>query len=117
MPASLDTTNLFLGIIAVVSVLEALALLFLGVMGYRLYAKAMRTMQDIEERRIAPLVARVDGLMNAMDAVLVDVKIITNRVATQTARVDSAIRSTMHRVDDTAERVRDTVADRVQRFI
>ena len=39
---NLDTTNLLLGIMAAVSVLEALVLIGVGVMAYRLYTQAMR---------------------------------------------------------------------------
>ena len=39
---NLDTTNLLLGIMAAVSVLEALVFIGVGVMAYRLYGQAMR---------------------------------------------------------------------------
>jgi len=51
---SLDTTNLLLGILAAVSVLEALVLVGIGVMVWRLYTHARRTIHEIEQRQIAP---------------------------------------------------------------
>jgi hypothetical protein len=114
---NLDTTNVLLGIMAAVSVLEALLLIGLGVMGYRLYAQAMRTVREIEERQIAPLVARVNVLMARVDAILSDVKDVTTRVTTRTERVDAAIRHTMGRVDETADRVRSGVSARVSRVL
>jgi hypothetical protein len=114
---NLDTTNLLLGIMAAVSVLEALVLIGIGVMAYRLFGQAMRTVRDIEARQITPLVARVDALMTRVDAILADVKDVTARVTDRTERVDAAIRHTMGRVDETAGRVRSSVSSRVNRVL
>ena len=114
---NLDTTNLLLGIMAAVSVLEALVFIGVGVMAYRLYGQAMRTVRDIEARQITPLVARVDALMTRVDAILADVKDVTARVSDRTERVDAAIRQTMGRVDETAGRVRSSVSSRVNRVL
>src|SRR5216117_3129461 len=114
---NLDTTNLLLGIMAAVSVLEALLLIGVGVMAYRLYGQTMRTVRDIEARQIAPLVARVDALMTRVDAILADVKDVTARVTNRTERVDAAIRHTLGRVDETAGRVRSSVSSRVNRVL
>lgn len=114
---NLDTTNVLLGIMAAVSVLQALLLIAVGIMGWKLYSRAMQTVREIEERQVAPLVAKVNTLMTKVDAILLDVKDITSRVGQQTERVDSAIRHTMDRVDDTATRVKRSVAGRVGRFL
>ena len=53
---NLDTTNLLLGIMAAVSVVEAILLIGVGVMAYRMYGEAMRTIREIEQRQIALLV-------------------------------------------------------------
>ncbi len=112
---NLDTTNLLLGVMAAVSVLEAILLIGVGVMAYRLYTQAMRTVREIEERQLAPLVARVNVLMSRVDAILLDVKEVTSRVTDRTERVDAAIRHTMGRVDKTAERIGSSVSARVNR--
>ena len=112
---NLDTTNLLLGIMAAVSVLEAIVLIGLGVMAYRLYGQAMRAVREIEQRQIAPLVTHVNTLMTRVDAILGDLRDVTARVSTRTERVDSAIQHTINRVDETAWRVRSTVNSRVQR--
>jgi hypothetical protein len=91
---NLDTTNLLLGIMAAVSVLEALVLIGIGVMGYRLYTQTMATVREIGARQIVPLVARANALMTRVDGILVDVKDVTGRVSDRTERVDHAIRST-----------------------
>jgi hypothetical protein len=105
----LGTTNLLLGIMAVVSVLEALVLIGLAVSGFMMYRRVMQTVADLEVRQIAPLREKVDGI-------LVDVKTITSRVSQQTERVDHAISGTMDRVDETAERMKHTVRDKVEQF-
>ena len=115
--ANLNTTNLLLGIMAAVSVLEALALIAVGVMAYKAYSAAMQTIRDIEQRHVTPLVARAHAVMTTAEGVLADVKGITSRVGAQTERVDSAIRSTIDRVDETADRVRSSVASRINRFV
>lgn len=114
---NLDTTNLLLGIMAAVSVLQALLLIAVGVMAYRVYARTMQTVREIEQRQVAPLMAKVNTLMARVDDILVDVKQVTTRVTQQTERVDSALRHTLDRVDETAGRVRDTVAQRVNRVL
>jgi hypothetical protein len=114
---NLNTTNILLGILAGVSVLEALVLIGAAVMGYRLYRQAMQTVRDIEQRQVAPLAARVDAMMVRVDGILADLKNVTARVTSRTERVDSAIDHTMQRVDETAERVRASIAARISRIV
>ena len=102
----LHTTNVLLGIMAVVSVLEALVLIGMGVGGFLAYRRVTQLVSDLEARQIAPLREKVD-------AILADVKTVTARVSQQTERVDHAISGTMDRVDETAERVRSSVRDKV----
>ena len=92
----LHTTNVLLGIMAGVSVLEALLLIGMGVGGYLVYSRVMTLISDLEARQIAPLREKVD-------AILADVKSVTARVSQQTERVDHAISGTMGRVDETAD--------------
>ena len=112
---NLDTTNLLLGIMAVVSVLEALLLIGVGVMAVKLYRQTMETVKEIEQRQVAPLAAKVHALMGTVDGILVDVKGITSRLNQQSERVNSAISTTIDRVDETADRVRMSLGQRVQR--
>ncbi|MBI2829425.1 MAG: hypothetical protein HYX77_09180, partial [Acidobacteria bacterium] len=99
--ANLNITNILLGIMAAASVLQALVLIGLGVMAFRLYRQTLQTVRDIERRQIAPLAAQLTALMAKVDGILDDVKDATARVTRQTERVDSAIHQTMHRVDET----------------
>ena len=106
----LHTTNLLLGIMAAVSVLEALLLIGMGIGGYVVYGRVTTLIADLEARQVAPLREKVD-------AILADVKSVTARVSQQTERVDHAISGTMGRVDETAERVKGSVRDKVNQAV
>ncbi len=110
MEGQLDTTNLFLSILAVVSVLEALLLIGTGVAVYLVYRRVSELMATVEARHVAPAMARVNAILD-------DVKEVSNKVKDETERVDQAVRTTMDRVDDTAERVRSTVRARTGRLV
>ena len=109
MTAELGTTNLLLGIMAAVSVLEALVIIGIGVAGFLVYRKVTalvdRTMtiaEGIEARQVAPAMVRVNAILD-------DVRDVTAKVKEETERVDHAIHSTIDRIDDTAGRVRTNV--------
>jgi hypothetical protein len=102
----LHTTNVLLGIMAAVSVLEALLLIGAGIAGALMYRRVMQLVTDLEARQIVPLREKVD-------AILVDVKAVTARVNQQSERVDHAIAGTIDRVDETAGRVRESVREKV----
>ena len=104
--STLETTNLMLGIMAAVSVLEALVLIGVAVGAFMAYRRVLALINDLEARQIAPLRAKVDGI-------LTDVKSVTALVSHQTERVDHAIAGTMEKVDVTAERVKSTLMDKV----
>jgi len=106
MDPNLGTTNVLLGIMAAVSVLEALVLIGAGIAVFVVYRRVMQLVTDLETRQIAPLREKVE-------TILADVKTVTARVNQQTERVDHAINGTMGRVDETAERVRHSVRDKV----
>src|SRR5262245_42252527 len=99
MESHLATTNLLLGIMAAVSVLEALLLIGAGIGGWMVYRRVMELIAGLEERQVRPAMLRVNAILD-------DVKGVSAKVREETERVDHAIRVTMDRVDDTAERVR-----------
>jgi len=107
---NLDTTNVLLGIMAGVSVLEALVLIGIGIGGLMMYRRVMQLVEDLEARQIAPIREKVD-------AILGDVKTVTARVSQQTERVDHAISGTIHRVDETADRVKGSVREKVSQAV
>jgi uncharacterized protein YoxC len=110
MSGELGTTNLLLGIMAAVSVLEALLIIGMGVGGYLVYRRVMELVNGIEERQVAPAMARVNAILD-------DVKVVSAKVKEEAERVDYAIRSTMDRVDDTADRVRSNVRAKTSRIV
>ena len=102
MAGNLGTTNLLLGIMAAVSVLEALVVIGLGVAAFMVYRRVMDLVNGLEMRQIAPAMTRVNAILD-------DVKQVSAKVKEETDRVDVAIHRTIERVDDTADRVRSTV--------
>lgn len=110
MGGDLGTTNMWLAIMAIVSVLEALLLIGIGVAGMLMYRRVMQVVNDLETRQITPVREKVD-------AILLDVKAVTANVNQQTERVNHAISGTMERVDETADRVKGSVRDQVNRAV
>jgi hypothetical protein len=84
MATDLSTTNIFLGILAAVSLLEAVAVLGLFLAGVLVFRQLMRVIDRIEERQIAPAVTR-------LNAILEDVKGVTSTVKNEAERVDRAV--------------------------
>ena len=109
MEANLATTNLLLGIMAAVNVFEALLLVGAGIAAFVLYRQVMDLVVGFEQR-VGPTVARVNAILD-------DVKDVTAKVKEETDRVDHAIRTTMDRVDDTADRVRSNVRAKTSQVI
>jgi hypothetical protein len=101
---------MWLAIMAIVSVLEALVVLGIGIGGFLAYRRVMQLVNDLETRQIAPVREKVD-------AILLDVKAVTAQVSHQTERVNHAISGTMDRVDETAGRVTGSVRDKVNQAI
>jgi hypothetical protein len=110
MSGNLATTNLLLGIMAAVSLLEGLLIVGVGIAGWILYRRATTLLEGLEERQLAPAMHRVNAILD-------DVKGVSARVREETERVDYAIRSTIDRVDDTADRVRSNVRAKTSRVI
>lgn len=106
--ADLSTINTALVILAVVSVLEALVVLGIGVGAFLAYRRITALAADLEQRHVQPLAARVNGILD-------DVKGITAKAQLQAERVDQAIAGTLDRVDVTADRMRHTVMGQVAR--
>jgi pyrimidine operon attenuation protein/uracil phosphoribosyltransferase len=106
----LGTTNLLLGIMAAVSVLEALAIIGIAIGGFLMYRRVMELVDGLETRQIAPAMARVNAILD-------DLKEVSTKVKEETERVDMAIRTTMNRVDDTADRVRSNVRAKTSRIV
>jgi pyrimidine operon attenuation protein/uracil phosphoribosyltransferase len=87
--ADLTTTNVFLGIMAFVSLLEAMAVIGIFVAGALIVRRLIQVLNAIEARQVAPAVARVNGILD-------DVKEVTSAVKADTEQLDRAI----HRAAD-----------------
>lgn len=81
----LDLTNVWLGILAIVSLLEFLALAAVAWFAFRLYRRTMSVIESIERNQIAPLRARVDGILD-------EVQVITARAKRAEESVSHALR-------------------------
>jgi hypothetical protein len=110
MSAELGTTNLMLGIMAAVSVIEALVIIGIGIAGFIAYRRAMELINGLEARQIAPAMARVNTILD-------DVQVVSAKVKEETERVDGAIHRTIDRVDNTADRVRTNVRAKTSRVV
>jgi hypothetical protein len=110
MFGELGTTNLFLGIIAAVSVLETIVIAGMGIAGFIAFRRVMTLVAAIETRQVAPTMVRVHAILD-------DVQGVTSRVREETERVDNAIHTTIDRIDETADRVRSSVQAKTSRMI
>jgi hypothetical protein len=110
MSGELGTTNLLLGIMAAVSLLEAIAVIGMGIAGFMVYRRVMALVTGLETRQLAPAMARVNAILD-------DMKVVTATVKDETERFDHVIRNTIDRVDDTADRVRSNVRAQTSRVV
>jgi len=93
-PDNLGTTNIWLGIIAMVTLVEFLMLVVAGFLGLRLYRKITDAIDDVKSQHIAPIAAKVDHMV-------AEVQDVTARVR----RADDAVRAAVGRVEDGVGRV------------
>jgi hypothetical protein len=103
---NLETTNWLLGLIALASVVQTGMLVAAALAGRKMYREINERLDNLEVKHVTPLRRQIDGI-------LTDVQGITARFNNQAARVDHAITDTIDRVDETAERVKYRVRDKV----
>jgi len=84
MPVDLTTTNVLLGIMAAVSVLQGLAVAGLLLGGFLIYRRLGRLLNGIEERHVAPAAARVNAILD-------DVKGVTSVVKNAAESAESGL--------------------------
>jgi hypothetical protein len=85
MTADLSTTNLFLGVLAVSSVLEVLAAVAVCVGVLILCRRIVTLLAAIQKDQVAPAATRVHAILD-------DIKGVTSTVRTQASHVDAASR-------------------------
>ena len=104
----LSSLSVPMWVMAVASVLDALVLIAIVVVGVLIYTRVMAAVADLHKRQIEPIREKVD-------AILTDLQAVTARANQQVERVDQAINGTIERVDETAARVRAGVHEKVSR--
>ncbi len=65
----LTWTNTWLAILAMISLIQFLIMCVAGFLAYRMYQQAMTTIEAVERLHIAPLRARVDGILDQVQVV------------------------------------------------
>jgi len=106
MAPDLTTTNVLLGIMAAVSLLEGLAVLGALLAGLLFYRRVMQVLNNIEERQVAPAVARVNTILD-------DVKGVTSTVREETGRMQDLMDWVLEAISRKRGRARDRPSSRV----
>ena len=81
----LTWTNTWLAILALISLIQFLGVCVAGFLAYRMYQRAMTTLQTVERVHIAPLHARVDGMLDRL-------QVVTDKVQHAHESVSDAVR-------------------------
>lgn len=71
---SLATTNMWLAILAIVSLLEFLMICAAGFFAYQAYRQVMTVVENVERMHVAPLRARADAMLDEVQMVVDRVK-------------------------------------------
>jgi len=77
----LTMTNVWLGILAVISLIEFLMIAAVGLFAYKAYKQVMTVMDNVERMHIAPLRARVDGILDEVESITGKVRHAQDSVA------------------------------------
>jgi uncharacterized protein YoxC len=120
MTVDLSTTNILLGIMAAVSVLQGIALIAAGIIGMRMYREVREQIQGIEQRHLAPLTAKVMPLVDRAAPIIDEAKALTAEARVVTAQatplIDDAkvLMKSVQRMAERAEHSMTRVDDAVQ---
>jgi len=116
MMPNLATTNLLLGIMAAVSLLEGILIIGMGVAAWMTYRRLSTVVTSLEGHML-PVMARVNAVLDDVKVVSTTLKTESERVDDAFQRVDHAIHRTMERVDETASRVQRNVRVKTSRVV
>jgi hypothetical protein len=89
-PASLDTTNTWLAVMAVAIVVQTLLMIGIAVVAWRAVGKANDVVKELEARHLVPLSARVNAVADDVQEVRARVRRADDAVRAQLDRLDSA---------------------------
>jgi hypothetical protein len=84
----LTTTNVLLGIMAAVSLIEAAVIVALCGGAFLMYRRLVNAIAGIEQRQIAPVVTRVNAILD-------DVKTVSGITRTAAGGVDDGVRTAL----------------------
>jgi len=82
---NLATTNIWLAILAIVSLLEFLMICAAGFLAYKAYRQVMTIVENVERTHVAPLRARADAMLD-------EVQMVVDRVKHAQVAVTDALR-------------------------
>jgi uncharacterized protein YoxC len=119
MVVDLTTTNVLLGILAAVSLLEAAALIGAGIFAMRMYKQLTEQIQSLEQKHLAPLTARALPLLDEAKALSVqasplidEAKVLmktvqrtAERVEHSLTRMDGAVQGTIDSAEQAVDKV------------
>jgi hypothetical protein len=98
MPTDLDTTNTWLAVLAITSVVQTLLLLGIAAVAWHAVRKASAAAEQLERRHLAPLSERVREVSTRVTEVAGYVQEVMTRVR----RADDAVRAQLGRLDTAA---------------
>jgi hypothetical protein len=101
MDPQLDTTNLFLGVLAFVSVLEAVVVVGLGVFAMVVFRRATRAVERLEAQQVTPALGKVNAILD-------DVKDVTGTVKEGAGRFEPVVRAAVSALWSIFERRQET---------
>ena len=101
MTPDLQTTNIWIAVLAVAGAIQTLLLLGAAVGLFVTYRRMMAKIDAIEERHLAPLAARASLIID-------DLQDMTARVR----RVDDVVRAKVHGLENAAQVARHAISDR-----
>ena len=87
----LGNINLWLGMLAIASVVQVLALAAMAVFAYRLYAQTLTTIADLERRHVEPLTRRVNGVLDGVSAEVARVRQVGDGIGQAATAVKTTV--------------------------
>jgi hypothetical protein len=88
----LDWTNLWLGILAILSLIEFLMIAAVALLAYGMYRKAAMVIESIEQRHVVPLRAKAEAVIAEAQMVVNNGKEIVGRVKDAEESVAEALK-------------------------
>jgi hypothetical protein len=98
MPTNLDTTNSWLAVMAIATVVQTVLLIGIAIAAWVAMTRATEAIRQIEERHLLPLGARVHAVADDVQEVITRVRRADDAVRSQLTRLDSAAHVAGHAI-------------------